>query len=90
MKMMYLMQTYHDYLVHTGQDIHSTKKVRLPKPELYMIYIGEKKKVPECISFAEAYFGGQGRFFLPAHRFSGKFLCAGMRIKQRDLSSLHK
>jgi len=57
--LMYLMQTYYDYLVHTGQDIHSTKKVSLPKPELYMIYIGERKRRPEYISFSESYFGGQ-------------------------------
>lgn len=56
--LMYLIQTYHDYLIRTNQDIHGTKKVNLPRPEMYIIYIGDRKARTEYISFAEEFFKG--------------------------------
>lgn len=55
--MIYLSETYRRYLSDTQQSIHSTTKVILPKPELYVIYSGEKT-VPREISFAEDFFDG--------------------------------
>ena len=56
--LMYLAQTYQKYLESTKQDIHSSIKVHLPKPELYAIYIGkERRKKPEYLYFSQEFFG---------------------------------
>ena len=39
--LLYLAQTYQDYLDTQGQDIYGSKKVSLPKPEIYVIYTKE-------------------------------------------------
>ena len=36
--------------------LYGSKKVTLPKPELYMIYTGDKKKIPNTISLSEEFF----------------------------------
>ncbi len=56
--LMYLMQTYHDYFKRTKQNLYSGRKVNLPKPELYVIYTGDRKNIPDVISLREAFFGG--------------------------------
>ena len=57
--LMYLVQTYNDYCTENGLDLYSEKKVKLPKPELYVIYPGEKKPVPEYITLKDEIFDGQ-------------------------------
>lgn len=57
--LMYLAKSYQDYIYRTAQDIYGSKKVTLPKPEIYVIYTGSRKKRPESISFAEEFFSGQ-------------------------------
>jgi hypothetical protein len=44
--------------VKTGQDLYKAKKVDMPKPELYVVYTGNKGKKPDVISLSEEYFGG--------------------------------
>jgi hypothetical protein len=56
--LLYLAQSYNEYFVKTGQDLYKSKKVEMPKPELYIIYTGNKGKKPDVISLAEEYFGG--------------------------------
>jgi len=56
--MMYLMQTYNDYCTENGLDLYSAKKVELPKPELYVIFTGERKTHPEYISLKDEFWGG--------------------------------
>lgn len=48
--LMYLMQTYHDYFRRTNQNLYGSKKVKMPKPELYVIFTGERKTIPDIIS----------------------------------------
>jgi hypothetical protein len=55
---MYLAQSYNEYFVKTGQDLYKAKKVEMPKPELYVVYTGNKGKKPDVISLSEEYFGG--------------------------------
>lgn len=57
--LMYIAKSYQDYIYRTAQDIYGSKKVTLPKPEIYVIYTGSRKKRPESISFAEEFFSGQ-------------------------------
>lgn len=56
--LMYLIQTYHDYFKRTNQNLYGSKKVNMPKPELYVIYTGERKNVPDTISLGEEFFEG--------------------------------
>ncbi len=36
--LMYLIQTYHDFFKRTKQNLYGSKKVDIPKPELYVIF----------------------------------------------------
>lgn len=53
----YLAETYRRYLADTVQSEHSSTKVKIPKPELYVVYTG-KRKCPETVSFSETFFEG--------------------------------
>lgn len=52
----YLAETYRRYLTDTVQSEHSSSKVKLPKPELYVVYSGEQS-CPDIISFSDNFFG---------------------------------
>ena len=54
--LMYLVQTYHDYFKRTNQNLYGSKKVNMPKPELYMIYTGDKKNIPDTIYLSKEFF----------------------------------
>ena len=56
--LMYLVQTYHDYFERTKQNLYKSKKVQMPKPELYVIYTGDRKSKPSEVSLSEEFFGG--------------------------------
>lgn len=56
--LMYLVQTYHDYFKRTNQNLYGSKKVNMPVPELYVIYTGERKNIPDTISLGEEFFKG--------------------------------
>ena len=54
----YLVETYRRYVKETKQSEHSSSRVNLPKPELYIVYSGNKE-VPSEISFNDDFFGGE-------------------------------
>ena len=41
--LMYLTQTWQKYIQDTGQNVYGSKKVEIPRPELYVIYTGSRK-----------------------------------------------
>lgn len=55
----YLVNSYRRYFSENGMDLYKSKKVRLPKPELYVIYTGNRKKRPKRISLSEEFFQGE-------------------------------
>ncbi len=57
--LMYLMQTYNEYFRTQKVNLYSSKKVKIPKPELYVIFTGERSEKPEYISLSEEFFNGQ-------------------------------
>lgn len=57
--LLYLAQSYHDYFGSEHSSLYRSKKVHLPKPELYVIFTGERTEKPETISLCEEYFGGE-------------------------------
>lgn len=56
--LMYLIQTYHDYFKRTNQNLYGSKKVNMPKPELYVIFTGDRKSIPDTISLSKDFFDG--------------------------------
>jgi len=57
--LMYLAQTYHDYFERTNQNLYKSKKVKMPIPELYVIYTGDRKNIPDVISLSKDFFYGE-------------------------------
>lgn len=57
---MYLIQTYHDFFKRTKHNLYGSKKVNVPKPELYVIFTGEKpENPPDTISLSKDFFDGE-------------------------------
>ncbi len=55
----YLVNSYRRYFTENGMDLYQSKKVSLPKPELYVIYTGNRKKRPDRITLSEEFFQGE-------------------------------
>ena len=51
----YLSDTYKRYIDEKGGNLHSRRRLKLPKAELYVVYTGGKK-VPKAVTFKETYF----------------------------------
>ena len=56
--LLYLAQSYHEYFQRTSQDYYKSKKVKMPKPELYVIFTGNKGRKPNKISLSKEFFEG--------------------------------
>ena len=56
--LLYLAQSYHEYFERTSQSLYKSTKVKMPKPELYIIYTGNKGKKPDIISLSQEFFDG--------------------------------
>ena len=50
---LYMAQEYKDYIDAHKLNLYSTKAVTLPKAELYMVYSGNKKNVPEVLRLSD-------------------------------------
>ncbi len=57
--LLYLAQSYHEYFLSTGQNYYKSKKVEMPKPEIYVIFTGERVHKPETISLSKEFFAGE-------------------------------
>lgn len=57
--LMYLAQTYQEYIKETGQNVYNSKKIKLPKPELYVIYTGNRKAKPDHLYLSKEFFDGE-------------------------------
>lgn len=57
--LMYLVQSYHEYFERRNDNLYSSKKVKVPKPELYVIFTGKRVNKPEYVSFSEEFFNGE-------------------------------
>lgn len=56
--LLYLAQSYHEYFRRTNQSLYKSKKVEMPKPELYVIFTGNKGQKPDTISLSQEFFNG--------------------------------
>ena len=57
--LMYLVQSYHEYFERRNDNLYGSKKVKVPKPELYVIFTGKRVSKPEYVSFSEEFFDGE-------------------------------
>jgi len=57
--LMYLMASYSNYFDERGILLYNKEKVQMPKPELYVVYCGDKGSHPDTLSLREEYFAGQ-------------------------------
>lgn len=64
---MYLVQTYTKYFKKTQQNLYKSKKLKMPRPELYVIYVGDRKQAR--------------RAFLSEEFFDGKDICLDVKVK---------
>ena len=58
--LLYLAQTYQEYFESTKQNVYGSKKLELPRPELYVIFTGNRKTRPEYLYLSKEFFGGDG------------------------------
>lgn len=58
--LLYLAKTYQEYINTHQLDIYQSKTLHIPKPELYMVYVGDRKTRPENIMFSRDFFGETG------------------------------
>ena len=45
--LIYLAKTYKEYVEEHKYNLYGTKPVSIPRPELYMVYVGEPRELPE-------------------------------------------
>ena len=46
---LYLAQSYHEYFQRTNQNCYKSKKVKMPRPEIYVIFTGNRGRQPDKI-----------------------------------------
>ncbi len=56
---LYLAQTYQDYFEQQDADLYTSKKVKMPEPEIYVIFTGERSDRPKTLSLSEEFFKGK-------------------------------
>jgi hypothetical protein len=57
--LLYLAQEYQEYFIRTNQSLYRSRKVKMPKPELYLIYTGNRGNKPDKISLSKDFFDGE-------------------------------
>ena len=57
--LLYLGQTYNEYFIENKINLYGSEKVDLPKPEMYVLYTGDRKDKPDTINLKDEFFGGE-------------------------------
>ena len=57
--LMYLGETYNRYFTENSTDLYGSRKVSIPKPELYVIFTGEMENIPQNICLKDEFFNGE-------------------------------
>ena len=55
----YLVNSYRRYFSENNIDLYKSKKVELPRPELYVIFTGNRKVHPKEITLSKEFFSGE-------------------------------
>ena len=54
--LLYIATTYQKYIDERNLDLYTSKKVEIPKPELYVIYTGDRKTRPTELQLSKEFF----------------------------------
>ncbi len=57
--MLYLVESYKEYINERGYNMYGSAKMELPVPELYVLYTGARENRPEYLSLKEDFFAGK-------------------------------
>ena len=60
--LLYLAHSWNRYIEDTKQNRYGSTKLKLPKPEFYVIYTGERREHQRLISLSEEFFNGCSEF----------------------------
>ena len=58
--LLYLAATYKEYVDEQKLDLYGSKPVSIPRPELYMVYTGTPRQLPEVMRLSDMYDGPGG------------------------------
>lgn len=58
--LLYLAATYKEYVEEQKLDLYGSKPVSIPRPELYMVYTGAPRQLPEVLRLSDMYDGPGG------------------------------
>ena len=58
-RQLYLAATYKEYAEEQKLNLYGTEPVAIPRPELYVVYTGDREDVPETLLLSDLY-GGSG------------------------------
>lgn len=53
--LLYLAETYKKYVEEHKLDLYAGKAVQIPRPELYVVYTGERRDIPDVIHLSDLY-----------------------------------
>ncbi|MCM1496086.1 MAG: hypothetical protein NC089_09860 [Bacteroides sp.] len=56
--LLYLAESYHKYFQQNKLNLYGSRKVKMPKPELYVIFTGNRGEKPDTISLSKEFFNG--------------------------------
>lgn len=55
--LLYLAGTYKEYIEEQKLDLYGSHPVEIPRPELYVVYTGGRKEIPETLHLSDLYQG---------------------------------
>ena len=55
--LLYLAGTYKEYIEEQKLDLYGSHPVEIPRPELYVVYTGGRKEIPETLRLSDLYQG---------------------------------
>ena len=55
--LLYLAGTYKEYIEEQKLDLYGSHPVEIPRPELYVVYTGDREEVPETLRLSDLYQG---------------------------------
>ena len=55
--LLYLAGTYKEYIEEQKLDLYGSHPVEIPRPELYVVYTGDRKEIPEALYLSGLYQG---------------------------------